>query len=47
MESLLNKGFFKYRLYNNFNKFVLNYHDVLDIKYGMEEINEFSISHFR
>ena len=46
LESLLNRGFSKYKLKNSFNKFVLNHHDVLDIKYSMEEINEFIISHF-
>ena len=39
LESLLNRGFSKYRLKNSFKKFVLNHHDVLDIKYSMEEIN--------
>ena len=39
-------GFSEYRLKNSFNRFVLNYHDVLDIKYSMEEVNKFSISHF-
>ena len=46
LESLLNRGFSKYRLKNSFKKFVLNHHDVLDIKYSMEEINEFIRSHF-
>ena len=46
LETLLNRVFSKYRLKNNFNKFVLNHHDVLDIKYSMEEINEFIRSHF-
>ena len=46
LESLLNRGFSKYRFENGFNKFVLNHHDVLDIKYSMEEINEFIRSHF-
>ena len=46
LESLLYRGFSKYRLKNSFNKFVLNHHDVLDIKYSMEEINEFIRSHF-
>ena len=45
-ESLLNRGFSKYRLKNSFNKFVLNHHNVSDIKYSMEEINEFIRSHF-
>ena len=40
------RGFTKYRLKNSFKKFVLNHHDVLDIKYSMEEINEFIRSHF-
>ena len=40
LESLLNRGFSKY------SKFALNHHDVLDIKYSMEEINEFIRSHF-
>ena len=46
LESLLNRGFSKYRLKNSFRKFVLNHHDVLDIKYSMDEINEFIVSHF-
>ena len=46
LESLLNRGFSKYRLKNSFKKFVLNHHDVLDIKYSMEEVNEFIRSHF-
>ena len=46
LESLLNRGFSKYRLKNSFSKFALNHHDVLDIKYSMEEINEFIRSHF-
>ena len=46
LESLLNRGFSKYRLKNIFNKFALNHHDVLDIKYSVEEINEFIRSHF-
>ena len=46
LESLLNRGFSKYRLKNSFNKYLLNYHDVFDIKYSMEEINEFIRSHF-
>ena len=29
LESLLNRGFSKYRLKNGFKKFVLNHHDVL------------------
>ena len=40
------RGFSKYRLKNSFSKFALNHHDVLDIKYSMEEINEFIRSHF-
>ena len=45
LESLLNRVFFlKYRLKNSFKKFVLNHRDVLDIKYTMDEINEFIIS---
>ena len=43
--SLLDRGFSKFRLKNSFKKFVLN-HDVLDIKYSVEEINEFIIYHF-
>ena len=46
LESLLNRGFSKYRLKNSFKKFVLNHHDVLEIKYSMEEISEFVRSHF-
>ena len=46
LESLLNRGFSKYRLKNSFSKFALNHHDVLYIKYSMEEINEFIRSHF-
>ena len=46
LESLLNRGFSKYRLKNSFSKFALNHHDVLDIKYSMEEIYEFIRSHF-
>ena len=46
LESLLNKDFSKYRLKNNFKKFLLNHHDVLVIKYSTEEINEFIRSHF-
>ena len=51
LQSLLNRGFSKYRLNkyrlkNSFRKFVLNLHNVLDIKYSMDEINEFIISHF-
>ena len=46
LESLLNRGFSKYRLKNSFSKFALNHHDVLDVKYSMEEINEFIRSHF-
>ena len=46
LESLLNRGFSKYRLKNSFSKFALNHHDVLDIKYSMEEINQFIRSHF-
>ena len=42
----LNRGFSKYRLKNSFKKFALNHHDVVDIKYSMEEINEFIRSHF-
>ena len=45
LESFLNRGFSKYRLENSFNKFVLNHHHVLDIKYSMEEINDFIRSH--
>ena len=39
-------SFSKYRLKNSFSKFALNHHDVLDIKYSMEEIYEFIRSHF-
>ena len=39
LESLLNRGFSKYRLKNSFKKSALNHNDVLDIKYSMEEIN--------
>ena len=46
LETLLNRGFSKYRLKNSCSKFALNHHDVLDIKYSMEEINEFIRSHF-
>ena len=46
LESLLNRGFSKYRLKNSFSKFALNHHDVLHIKYSMEEINELIRSHF-
>ena len=46
LESLLNRGFSKYRLKNSFNRFALNHHDVLDIKYSMEDTNEFIRSHF-
>ena len=48
LESLLNRDFSKYRLKNSSNKFVLNYHDVLAIKYSREAINKFIIglSHF-
>ena len=46
LESLLNRGFSKYRLKNSFKKFVLNHHGVLDIKYSMEDINEFIRPHF-
>ena len=45
LETLLNRGFSKYRSKNSFKKSVLNHHDVLDIKYSMEKINEFVISH--
>ena len=41
-----NEVFCVHRLKNSFSKFVLNHHDVLDIKYSMEEINEFIRSHF-
>ena len=40
------KGWSRKELKNSFNKFVLNYHDVLDTKYSMEEINKFNIFHF-
>ena len=46
LESLLNRVFSKYRLKNSLKIFALNHHDVLDIKYIMEEINEFIRSHF-
>ena len=46
LESLLNRGFSKYRLKNSFKKFVLNHHDASDIKYSMDEMNRFIISHF-
>ena len=46
LESLLNRSFSKYTLKNSFKKFVLNHHHVSDIKYSMEEINEFIRSHF-
>ena len=46
LESLLDRGFSKCRLKNSFSKFALDHHDVLDIKYSMEEINEFIRSHF-
>ena len=40
------ESFSKYRLKNSFSKFALNHHDVLNIKYSMEEIYEFIRSHF-
>ena len=46
LESLLNRGFSKCRLKKRFNKFLLNYHDVLDIKYSMDGMNKFDIPHF-
>ena len=46
LENLLNRGFSKCRLKNSFNQFMLNHHDVLDIKYSMEEINEFIRPYF-
>ena len=46
LESLIDRGFSKYKLKNSFIKFALNHHDVLDIKYSMEEINKYIRSHF-
>ena len=40
------RSFSKYRLKNSFSKLAVNHHDVLDIKYSMEEINEFIGYHF-
>ena len=43
LESLLNRGFSKYRLKNGFRKFVLNHHDLLDIKYSMHLFSHFCL----
>ena len=45
LESLLHRGFSKYRLKNSFNKFLLNYH-MLRIKYCMEDMNRFIATNF-
>ena len=44
--SLIQRGFSKCRLKGSFNKFMLNYHDIVSIKYSYEEMNRFSTSHF-
>ena len=46
LASLIQRGFSKYRLKLSFNKFLLNYHDIVSIKYSFEEMNRFSISSF-
>ena len=46
MGVLLHRGFSKYRLKNSFNKFILNYHDVILSRYSIEDINRFIVSHF-
>ena len=46
LQNLLQRGFAKYRLKNNFNKFILNYHHMLQIKYNMEDINRFFATQF-
>ena len=46
VEEIYFRDFSKYTLKNSFSKFAFNHHDVLDIKYSMEEINEFIRSHF-
>lgn len=46
LENLLKRGFLKHRFKSSFNKFILNYYDVLHIKYSIDDINRFMISHF-
>ena len=46
LESLLKRGFLKNRLKSSFNKFILNYHDVLHIKYSMDDIDRFMVLNF-
>ena len=43
--NLLKRGFSKYKLKNCLNKFVVNYHVVLDIKYNIEDINRYNIQY--
>ena len=46
MEILLNRGFSKYRLKKSLRKFILNYYDVLVVRYSMEDINRYIDSPF-
>ena len=46
LESLLKRDFLKNRLKRSFNKFILDYHDVLHIKYSMDDIARFIVLNF-
>ena len=46
LNSLLTRGYSKYKLKKSFNKFVVNYYDLLCIKYDMDDINRFIASNF-
>ena len=41
LNSLVNRGFSKYKLKSSFNKFVANYYSMLTIKYNIEDITSF------
>ena len=46
MDMLSNRGFSKHRLKSRLRKFLVNYYDVLVIRYSMVDINEYIASHF-
>ena len=46
LNSLLNRGYSKYKFKSCFNRFVHNYYELLCTKYNIEDINRFIISNF-
>ena len=46
LKNLLHRGFYKSRLKKSFIKFFVNFHDVLLLKYNIDDVNGFIASNF-